>query len=153
MLAFCFLGETHYWVRHGPESLLFSTTGRPGHVRTYVFIWLRNLSWQDWPSSFWGLVQLGYPDVGVFTARIVASPELIFSWDLFLTMTVLGCAITSVSSGLREFFLLNLQVGGCMQSLVQSSLPVLSWRIPPLHLQKSHQLFLVPGFPAQVSSD
>lgn len=64
-------------------------------------------------------MQLGYPDVGVFTARTVASLELFFfPDDLFLKMTVLGCAVTSVSSSLKEFLALNLQISGCLQSLV-----------------------------------
>lgn len=41
-----------------------------------------------------------------------------FPDDLFLKMTVLGCAVTSVSRGLKEFLVLNLQISGCLQSLV-----------------------------------
>lgn len=115
------------------------------------FIWFRNFSWRDWPSSLWGLVQLDYPDVGVFTARIVLHLSCFFPDDLLLKMTLLGCAVTSVSSGLREFLVLNLQISGCLESSVSSSLPVLSWEVLPLDLQKSHQVFLVLGFPAQVS--
>lgn len=60
MLALCFLREKIAGWGMIRKAFFPLWQADLVHVDTYVFIWFRDLSWQDWPSSPWRLVQLGW---------------------------------------------------------------------------------------------